>query len=423
MDATWLENIPTNWPLMRFGAIFTQRKKRNEALCRNFVLSVLKGRGVIPYKEKGDIGNKVSEDLSNYKFVNKGDFVLNSMNLYMGSVGVSKYSGITSTAYIVCTPSEDIIPEFYGFLIQARGFQEYAGQFGNGILEIREAVRWTALRNIKIPLPPLEEQREIAGFLDRETTKIDQQIERIALLQELLKEQRKSLITHAVSGQKPGVGVMTMNWTKTLPDHWDLKRLQIVGQIQLSNVDKHSQENELPVKLCNYTDVYHNEFITPELTLMRATASLPEIIKFHIVEGQILLTKDSETPDDIGNPALVKYSDDYTLCGYHLAQFTPDPAKLEGRYGRYCLASDKLNDQFKVSAKGVTRFAIGKREISDFLFPLPPLEEQREIADFLDRETTKIDQQIGLLTEIKERFSEKRAALITAAVTGQIAVS
>ena len=202
----WLSNMPSAWTSVPFGSIFTQSKRKNSRLQRDFVLSVMKDLGVIPYTEKGNVGNKVSDDLSGYKLVDKGDFVLNSMNLYMGSVGVSAYNGVTSTAYIVCKPSENVYAGYYNYLIQFKGFQEYVGLLGKGIMEIREAVRWTALKSVFVPLPDLPTQRRIAGFLDRETARIDRLIEKNDQSINRLREYRSALITAAVTGQ---IDVMT----------------------------------------------------------------------------------------------------------------------------------------------------------------------------------------------------------------------
>ena len=164
MRPDWLQSIPSSWGSAPFGSIFTQSKKKNYRLQRDFVLSVIKDRGVIPYTEKGNVGNKVSDDLSGYKLVDRGDFVLNSMNLYMGSVGVSEYEGVTSTAYIVCKPSGDVFAGYYNYLIQFKGFQEYVGLLGKGIMEIREAVRWTALKSVFVPLPDLPPNERLLIF-------------------------------------------------------------------------------------------------------------------------------------------------------------------------------------------------------------------------------------------------------------------
>ena len=94
-------------------------------------------------------------------------------------------------------------------------------------------------------------------------------------------------------------------WTETLPSDWQLTRLDDVADVLFSNVDKHTKENEIPVRLCNYVDVYKNDRITSSIDFMEASADQREINKFQIQRGDILATKDSETPDDIAIPALV----------------------------------------------------------------------------------------------------------------------
>lgn len=231
---SWLEGIPSQWDVAPFGSLFTQRKEKNKSLERNFVLSVMKNIGVIPYTEKGNVGNKVSEDLSGYKVVNKGDFVLNSMNLYMGSVGVSEYDGVTSTAYIVCEPSCNVYAPYYKYLIQCRGFQEYVGLLGKGIMEIREAVRWSALKSVQIPIPPMKEQKKIADFLVSETHRIDQLIEKKQNLIKVLYEKKALIINTTV---REGVSTETWEnpnffWLEKYPKHWKLKKLRHIGTLQ-----------------------------------------------------------------------------------------------------------------------------------------------------------------------------------------------
>jgi type I restriction enzyme S subunit len=225
---TWIRNIPLNWQVAPFGSLFTQRKEKNKNI-DTFVLSVVKGKGVIPYSEKGNVGNKVSEDLSGYKKVNKGDFVLNSMNLYMGSVGVSEYDGVTSTAYIVCQPSPDIVPSYYKYIIHCTGFQEYVGLLGKGIMEIREAVRWTSLKSVNIPVPNKETQKEIADFLDRETKKIDKLIDKKKSILRLLKEKSISLKNSVLTKglHKSGKLLETkFNFLDAIPKNWSLEKLK-----------------------------------------------------------------------------------------------------------------------------------------------------------------------------------------------------
>ena len=112
-------------------------------------------------------------------------------------------------------------------------------------------------------------------------------------------------------------------WAQQLPDNWEATPLRFAADYVVSTVDKVPHNGEVPVRLCNYTDVYNNEFISPALDFMHATASEAEIAKFGLAVDDVLITKDSESWDDIGVPALVRETASDLVCGYHLALLRP----------------------------------------------------------------------------------------------------
>ena len=121
-----------------------------------------------------------------------------------------------------------------------------------------------------------------------------------------------------------------IEWVHRLPVHWEEKRLRFVADISNSNVDKKAYDDQVSVRLCNYTDVYYNEIIPPELDFMEATASPAEIKKFGLRAGDVIITKDSEDPRDIGIPAFVREDMPVVVCGYHLSIIrTSDPITAE----------------------------------------------------------------------------------------------
>src|SRR6266581_6048127 len=123
-----------------------------------------------------------------------------------------------------------------------------------------------------------------------------------------------------------------IDWLGDIPERWEIKRLKYVSNTRVSNVDKKS-DDELPVKLCNYMDVYKNEFIDGKIEFMVATATKRQVDTFELKKGDVIITKDSETPDDIGIPAYVDLEDTKNIvCGYHLAISTPDNSVLLGKY-------------------------------------------------------------------------------------------
>jgi type I restriction enzyme S subunit len=210
-----------------------------------------------------------------------------------------------------------------------------------------------------------------------------------------------------------------VEWIGEVPAHWEVKRLKELGKIQNSNVDKKTYPDEKAVRLCNYVDVYKNEFINSHLLqeFMLATADEFEILKFAVKENDVLITKDSETADDIAIPALVTETLDGVLCGYHLAQIRTNSKKLLGPYLFRLFQSNRYNSRFEVSAKGITRVGLGQSAISDALTPVPPLPEQTAIAAYLDTITMQIDRQAELLNKKATQYGKLKQSLINETVT------
>ena len=191
--------------------------------------------------------------------------------------------------------------------------------------------------------------------------------------------------------------------------------------MRVSNVDKHTKENEFPVRLCNYVDVYKNDRITQEMSFMRATASRDEIERFRLKQDDVLITKDSEAWDDIGVPALVTESADDLISGYHLALLRPLKQML-GAYLAWTLQSKAIAYQFHIEAKGVTRYGLTHAGIQSVNLPLPPLPEQADIVRYLDKATADIDTAISRTRRQIELLQEYRTRLIADVVTGKIDV-
>ena len=189
--------------------------------------------------------------------------------------------------------------------------------------------------------------------------------------------------------------------------------LKRIAAIRSSNVDKVVEDNEIPIRLCNYVDVYYNDQIHPALEFAAGSAKQSEIDRFGLRPGDVLITKDSETPDDIAVPALVVQGADDLVCGYHLALLRPNPSRLNGKFLFYALNSRSLQAAFSALAQGITRFGLTLSGIGSVAIPLPDLPVQKAIAKFLDRETARIDQLIEKKQRMVEVLEEKRIAAIT----------
>jgi type I restriction enzyme S subunit len=282
-----------------------------------------------------------------------------------------------------------------------------------------------SLANYKVPHISLPEQKQIAAFLDYKTNQIDNLIEKKEKLLKLLEEKRIALITNAVTkGIDPNVKMKPtgIDWLGEIPVHWEIKRLRYLANVQLSGVDKKSVEGEKEILLCNYVDVYKNDFIDDKIEFMKASATDNEIDRFILEEGDVIATKDSETPDEIAIPAYVTKDFDNVICGYHLAQIKPRKQNILGGFLFRLFQSKGFNSQFVVRANGITRFGVSSMSFADALVPYPELVEQQRIIDYIEKELNKLSSLSEKIIDAIEKLKEYRSSLITSAVTGKIDV-
>ena len=207
-----------------------------------------------------------------------------------------------------------------------------------------------------------------------------------------------------------------VEWLGDVPEHWRTRRLKHVCRAFPSNVDKKSYEDEQPVTLCNYTDVYYNDRIVADMEFMQATASPDQIEKFGLRSGDTIITKDSETADDIAVSSYVPDDLPGVVCGYHLSIVRPRVG-THGSFVKRLFDSAYTQACVAVRANGLTRVGLSQYDIDNIEWPWPPAAEQRAIASFLERETAKIDALIGEQRQLVELLKEKRQAVISHAVT------
>ena len=196
-----------------------------------------------------------------------------------------------------------------------------------------------------------------------------------------------------------------------IPQGWNTSKLGEISDIRFSNVDKKSYpETEIPVQLCNYMDVYSNNNITNHLDFMTATAKQREIDKFTLKYNDVIITKDSETPDDIAISAFVSETLTNVICGYHLALISPSKERMDGRFLHHLFGLDKIQHNFYLLANGITRYGLTSGAISDALITYPPSPEQQKIASILtsvDEVIEKTESQISKLQDLKKGIMQE----------------
>ncbi|WP_370311649.1 restriction endonuclease subunit S [Pseudomonas citronellolis] len=367
---------------------------------------------------------QVMSQKEKYKRAVKGDIAYNMMRMWQGAVGPAPEDGLVSPAYVVIKPYAEANSTYFSYLFRTAAYMQEVNKFSRGIVADRNRLYWESFKQMPSLVPPRPEQNQIVAYLRAQDAHIARFIKAKRDLIALLTEQKLRIIDHAVTrGLDASVNLKPsgIEWLGEVPEHWEVALIKHIAEVRFSGVDKHSHDDETPVRLCNYTDVYKNDRITGDMDLMRATATAAEIARFTLKAGDVILTKDSEAPDDIGVPAWVPESLPGVVCAYHLGLLRPEPGRVLGEFLFRTIGSARIAQQFHVLATGVTRFALGKHDVKNAAIPLPPtVAEQQAICRWIIDECQPLDETIARAENEIKLIREYRDRLIADAVTGQV---
>lgn len=419
----WLDNVPADWKAIRLDRLFRYRSEVPiESDAR--VTGYLDGRVTLRSNVAGQKIKGVVHE-TGWQRIHIGDFAISGMNAHLGGMGVSDSEGKCSPIYLILEPRPGTNAHFVSLAVR------HAAHLG-AIKALVQTIRFNSadmkradLKSIYVPIPPAGEQAQIVRFVRNLDQRVNLLIKSKRRLMELLNEQKQAIIHRAVTrGLDPTVPLKPsgIDWLGDVPNHWRVRRIRHVADMLVSNVDKHSHENEEDIRLCNYVDVYKNEAITDQLKFMKATASKDEVKRFRIQVGDVIITKDSELWSDIGVPAVVRHEADDLVCGYHLAILRPDASELSGEFLLRCLQDRLIATQLHVAANGITRYGLSQGSIKSCLVPVPPLEEQGHLVNHLMEATRDLTLAISKMQVEIDLIREYRTRLVADVVTGQLNV-
>jgi type I restriction enzyme S subunit len=205
----------------------------------------------------------------------------------------------------------------------------------------------------------------------------------------------------------------TLTGESQRPDTWREATLSSIAEVRFSSVDKITHTSEESVRLCNYIDVYDNDYITSHLEFMRASATRPEIAKFRLQVGDVIITKDSETPDDIGIPAIVDYAAPDLVCGYHLGLIRPNHDEVDSTFLAKQLSHHRIARYFGTQANGLTRYGLPIGAVNNTPLWLPEHDEQKAIGLMLRLVDEAIAKTEAVIAKLKQVYSGLRHDLLT----------
>ena len=296
----WIGKIPKEWGVSPLFAVTRENASRNTDGKVTHLLSLSYGR--IIKKDIESTFGLLPATFNTYQIIKSGQTVMRLTDLQNDKVslrvGFAEENGIITSAYLALDAKSVLRPRYLYYLLHAYDINKVYYGMGGGV---RQSIGFKELKRMGMLLPSREEQEKVIDYLDEKTALIDRAIGQKEKLIELLKERRAALITHAVTkglDAKAPLVDSGIPWIGMIPKGWEIKKLKHLSDIRASNVDKISVAGQKAVRLCNYTDVYNNEHITSGMAenFMLATATDLQIENLSLLRGDIVVTKDSETP-------------------------------------------------------------------------------------------------------------------------------
>jgi type I restriction enzyme S subunit len=414
----WIGMIPSDWEVC-----FTKQLMRNKSI-KGFpdeqVLSLYRDYGVVPKDSRDDNHNVTSEDTATYKLVEVGDFVINKMKAWQGSMAISAYRGIISPAYYICRfTNESVNRRYIHYLLRNETYKTEYRRLSTGLRVGQWDLNIDDFLHIPAILPPLPTQQRIADFLDCKCAEIDE----LAALQETmiaeLKRYKQSVITEAVSkGLDPDVPMKDsgVEWIGEIPEGWEVKKVKnVTTAINKGNgITKEEVFADGDTPCVRYGEIY-SKYDNSFVTCISKTKKDVLSTLHYFGNGDILCAGTGELVEEIGK-SIVYLGDNKCLAGGDIIVLSHNQNPL---FLNFALNSRYAQAQKSCSKAKLKVVHISAYDIGSVLIAFPPLSEQRAIADYLDRKCAEIDELIAIKQQKIEALKEYKKSVIFEYVTGK----
>ena len=425
----WIGEVPEGWEVNRLQWHLEELVEKNDPIQTTNILSLTNDRGVIPYEDKGNVGNKAKENYTEYKLAYKNTIVANSMNVLIGSVGLSKYDGCVSPVYYIYKSKDSNSIRYYNYLFQLTPFQKELRRYANGILEIRLRVSSSDILKRSVPAPSFSEQRRIADYLDEKCAAIDGAVGELKRGIEDCKAWKKAIIFEAVTGKANVLAAKNAKvakrqmrdsgipWIGEIPEGWEVKPLRRLGRLA-NGISKGGEYFGKGFPFVSYSDVYKNDAIPTQVKGL-VEANDQERERYSVKRGDVFFTRTSETVDEIGiAAACLKDIQDSTFAGF-LIRFRPMTDELLPEFSKYYFRNKLVSEYFAKELVMVTRASLGQELLKSLPVFIPPMKEQQAIADYLDEKCAAIDALVAEKEKLIADLEAYKKSLIYETVTGK----
>lgn len=410
---SWVGEIPTNWTIGRIGGLYSLRNQKVSD--KDYEPLSVTMKGVLPQLETAAKTN----DGDNRKLVKRGDFAINSRSDRRGSCGIADRDGSVSLINTILKPRNLMNAKYYNWLFHTPMFADEFYKWGHGIVDDLWSTNWEEMKKIQIPILALDEQQRIAEFLDRECGKIDGLKADIQAQIDTLEQYKRSIITEAVThGLNPSAPMKDSGipWVDEVPQNWDIRRVKYIAIClkKGNGITKEDIVEDGDTPCIRYGEIYTKYNLS---FLKCATRTNKEIIssKQYFTQGDILFAGTGELIEEIGKNVVYLGTDD-CLAGGDIIILKH---KQNARYLNYALNSECMQAQKSCNKAKLKVVHISAFEIGNIKIALPPLDEQQEIADYLDHKCAEIEQIIADKKSQIETLDGYKKSLIYEYVTGK----
>lgn len=417
----WVGSIPDKWDVIPAGGLFTEIKEKNKNLKYTNPLQFRFGT-IVDKAYTGDLDESLLETLRTYTCVEPDTIMLNGLNLNYDfisqRVGIVTKPGVITSAYLAVYPDKKrILPRYANYLLKAYDSIFVFHGMGSGV---RKTLQWKDFKNLKFVLPSIEEQATIIKALDSLCAKTDTLIANVQTQIEKLKAYKQSVITEVVTkGLDPTVPMKDSGVENVgeIPRHWEMTRLKYL----LSHIIDCPHETPSYSSDGNY---YVIRTADQDVAKLRSDEDM-----YRLDEGeyQNRIRRQSLDKDDIvygregerwGLACLVPESNKYCL-GQRMMQFRCHNLLFLPQYAVYALSSQYVYQQGFSDTMGSTSPHVNISSIRNFYIPIPPLNEQFELARYLREKCSQIDQLISIKQSKIEKLEQYKRSLIYEYVTGK----
>jgi len=427
---SYLGSLPSHWNILPLRSILFERKEKNIGKKNNEILSVMANRGVILYSEKGNVGNKASDNIERYNVVYEDDIVLNCMNVIIGSVGRSPYNGVLSPVYYVLVNrnTQTYNTRYYDYVFKLKPLQSELKKYGKGILAHRMRISMDSLKSLNLPCPPIEEQNQVVKYLDWKLAKINKLIQAKKKQIALLNEHKQVIINNAITkglDSKVSMKNSGIEWIGETPTTWKIKRLKNVattfGRIGFrgySTVDL--VDNEEDGAITTSPSNIKEDSMSFEKCSYLTWEKYEESPEIQLRENDILIVK---TGSSYGKTGFIDSLPKKATINPQLLIVRNRSNELHSKFLYFVIKSRYFQDQIKCEIIGSTIPTISETKILSFFLAIPPKDVQEKLLVYIE---SVIDKHRLAIKKIEDEISllqEYRIRLISDVVTGKIDVS